>query len=224
MRVILFDIDGTLITTGGAGREALHSTLEIAFAVTEPHPVFLHGRTDRGICREYFDVHQIEHTPENWERFQAAYLESLERHLMSRPRTLLPGVAELIAGLQTQSLVTLGLLTGNVREGARRKLTHYGLFEHFPFGGFGDLHHERDDVAREAFEAACAHTGLTLRGDQVWVLGDTPADIRCARAIGAKVVAVATGDHRLDELAAAEPDVLVQNLADTAEIVRHLMM
>jgi phosphoglycolate phosphatase-like HAD superfamily hydrolase len=222
MQVILFDIDGTLISTGGAGRDALNTALEVAFAVRDPHPVFLQGRTDRGICQEYFAQHGITATEANWERFQAAYLASLEQHLTSRPRTLLPGVQALLAELQALPRLAVGLLTGNVREGARRKLTHYGLHERFPFGGFGDLHPERDDVAREALAAACTHTGLDLRGDQVWVIGDTPADIRCARAIGAHVIAVATGDHQLDELAAAQPDVLVTNLTTTAEILEHL--
>jgi phosphoglycolate phosphatase len=223
MQIILFDIDGTLINTGGAGRDALHTALAMEFAVSDPHHVNLSGRTDRGICRELFDAHAIEHTLENWKRFQQAYLVGLQQHLTSRQGFVLPGVRELVAQLESTPRVALGLLTGNVREGARRKLAHYALADHFTFGGFGDSHHERDDVAREALAAACAHCGANVCGDQVWVIGDTPLDIRCARAIGAKVVAVATGAHTVGELQSHAPDLAVEDLSNTAALMEILI-
>lgn len=223
MRVILFDIDGTLITTGGAGREALNTALANEFAVADPYQVDLSGRTDRGICRELFDAHDIPHTHENWERFRNAYLTGLQYHLQTRPGQVLPGVRELISGLRNTPRVALGLLTGNVREGARRKLSHYALDEHFSFGGFGDTHPDRDDVAREAIAAARAHCQAEIAGDQVWVIGDTPLDIRCARAIGARVIAVATGAFTVDELHPFQPDVVVQDLAQTLELLEILV-
>lgn len=223
MRVILFDIDGTLIHTEGAGRAALHTALATEFAVTEPHHVDLSGRTDRGICRELFDAHAIEHTPDNWQRFRDAYLAGLQHHLAARPGRVLAGVHELVARLKTLPRVALGLLTGNIREGARHKLTHYALHEHFLFGGFGDTHHERDDVAREALAAAQAHCGDHICGEHVWVIGDTPLDIRCARAIGAKVVAVATGTFSLEELHAHQPDLAVKDLGQTVELLEALV-
>ena len=189
MRVILFDIDGTLITTGGAGRDALHTALATEFAVSDPYQIDLSGRTDRGICRELFEAHDIPHTPENWERFRNAYLVGLNQHLQTRPGRVLPGVRELVAGLKTMPRVALGLLTGNVRDGARRKLSHYALDEHFVFGGFGD----------------------------------TPLDVRCARAIGAKVVAVATGSFTVDELHVHQPDVVVEDLGQTLEMLEVLV-
>lgn len=223
MRVILFDIDGTLISTGGAGRDALNSAMTAEFAVDFPFRVDLSGRTDRGICRELFEAHAIEHTPENWDRFRNAYLIGLEQHLVTRQGYVLPGVPELIAGLRAAPGVALGLLTGNVREGARRKLSHYRLEEHFNFGGFGDHHHERDDVAREALAAAKAHCGDHVCGDHVWIIGDTPLDIRCARAIGAKVIAVATGSFSVEELYAHQPDLAVEDLSQTAELMEILV-
>jgi phosphoglycolate phosphatase-like HAD superfamily hydrolase len=222
-KVILFDIDGTLVNTGGAGRDALHTALAAEFAVTDPHRIDLSGRTDRGICRELFEVHEIEHTPENWERFQRAYLVGLAQHLSARQGFVLPGVRELIAKLEEQSDVAMGLLTGNVREGAKRKLLHYGLDQHFVFGGFGDVHHERDDVARAALASAREHCGAHIRGDHIWVIGDTPLDIRCARAIGAKVVAVATGGFTAEQLRAFEADLVVENLAERVELFEMLV-
>jgi phosphoglycolate phosphatase-like HAD superfamily hydrolase len=222
-KVILFDIDGTLVNTGGAGRDALHTALAAEFAVTDPHRIDLSGRTDRGICRELFEAHEIEHTPENWERFQRAYLVGLAQHLAERQGFVLPGVRELIGKLEEQSGVAMGLLTGNVREGAKRKLLHYDLDQHFVFGGFGDVHHERDDVAKEALAAAREHCGPHISGNHVWVIGDTPLDIRCARAIGAKVVAVATGGFTTEQLRAFEADVVVENLAENVELFEMLV-
>lgn len=223
MRVILFDIDGTLITTGGAGRDALHTALATEFAISDPYQVDLSGRTDRGICRELFEAHNIEHTPENWTRFRDAYLVGLQHHLESRPGRVLPGVRELVSGLKKVPQVALGLLTGNVRDGARRKLSHYGLHEHFVFGGFGDLHHDRDDVAREALAAAQQHCGAGLCPDNVWVIGDTPLDIRCARAIGAKVIAVATGSFTAEQLHPYQADLVVEDLGETLQMLEILV-
>ncbi|HTN77208.1 MAG TPA: HAD hydrolase-like protein [Pirellulaceae bacterium] len=118
--------------------------------------------------------------------------------------------------------MAIGLLTGNVREGAMRKLAHYGLATHFAFGGYGDLHHERDDVAREALAASHTHLGVAVGGDRVWVIGDTPLDVRCARAIGAKVIAVATGAHTVEELQGHAPDVTVEDLTATAALLKQL--
>src|SRR5207302_7838486 len=127
---------------------------------------------------------------------------------------VLPGIADLLAHLRQRDQVAVGLLTGNVRAGAQVKLGHFGLFEHFSFGGFGDHHFDRDDVAREALAAVRAHVHPEVTPDRIWVIGDTPLDVRCARAIGANVLAVATGTHTLAELAAAAPDLVLKDLSD----------
>lgn len=215
MHVCLFDIDGTLINTGGAGGAALKAALRSAFAIDEPtDSVTLAGRTDRGITGDLFRFHAIEDSPENWQRFRDAYLGHLPGLLAQRKGAVLPGIQGLLQSLQGRDDLLIGLLTGNTRDGARIKLAHFGLDRFFELGGFGDRHVHRDDVAREALEAVERRLTKTVDRSRVWVIGDTPSDIACARAIGARAVAVATGIHTAAELDAAEPDHLVTDFAD----------
>jgi phosphoglycolate phosphatase len=214
-QVLLFDIDGTLINTSGAGGAALNLALHDEFGISEPKKISLSGRTDRGIALELFEFHRIEPTESNWTKFRTAYLARLRDLLPHRQGIVLPGVRILLRRLATASQTAMGLLTGNVFEGARHKLEHFGLFEHFRFGGFGDEHPCRDDVARAALRSVHDHHGEDQER-QVWVIGDTPLDIRCARAIGAKVIAVATGHHSVEELASHSPDFAVATLEDPA--------
>jgi phosphoglycolate phosphatase-like HAD superfamily hydrolase len=218
MRVVLFDIDGTLVRTGGAGKAAMEAGLRAAFGVTEVFDTVLYsGRTDPDIARELLTVHSIDPTPANVAVLMRAYLDRLPESLVYNPGHVLPGVAELVATLRSTDRVLLGLLTGNVRAGAEKKLGHYRLWEPFgPVGGFGDDMHDRDDVARAALDNISARFGRRVNPRDVWVVGDTPLDVRCARAVGANVLAVATGWHSLNELAACGPDVATSDLADVS--------
>jgi phosphoglycolate phosphatase-like HAD superfamily hydrolase len=128
----------------------------------------------------------------------------------------------LLADLGTNPNVLLGLLTGNVRDGARLKLGHYKLYHHFAFGGFGDAHFDRDDVAHEALAALHHHVNGSGTVEQIWVVGDTPLDIRCARAINARVLAVATGLHSREELEAEGPDLMLTDLSDPSLLMKTL--
>lgn len=220
MHVCLFDIDGTLIHTRGAGMAALREGLRVAFGVADPtDQVVVHGRTDRGITRDLFRFHGIDDIQEHWERFRSAYLRVLPGTLAARPGTVLPGIVPLLETLAARDDVAIGLLTGNTREGARIKLAHYGLDRYFTFGGFGDLHLERDDVAREALAAVSDRLNGLVDLQRVWVIGDTPTDVSCGRAIGARVIAVATGNHTRAELAAANPDHLANDLSDPGPLL-----
>lgn len=214
MRVYLFDIDGTLIFSGGAGGAAVQHALKHEFGLAElKDGVPMSGRTDRVILRDLFQLNAIDDSPENWQRFLAGYLRALPHCLAERRGTVLPGVAALLDRLAGVPETAVGLLTGNVREGARLKLTHFGLFQHFSFGGFGDEHFDRDDVARTALAETRGRYGQ-VDSDQIWVIGDTPLDVRCARAIGVRVCAVATGTHSWEELEEARPDLLLRDLSD----------
>jgi phosphoglycolate phosphatase-like HAD superfamily hydrolase len=223
MHVCLFDIDGTLVATGGAGKAAMEAALALEFGIARlVAEVPYSGRTDRAIGADLLRLHGLEASPHTWQRLAAAYLRHLPGSLARHQGRVLPGIAHLLDHLSGREDIVLGLLTGNIREGARLKLGHYNLFHYFVIGGFGDLHLCRDDVAREALAAVHGHLNGTANPDQIWVIGDTPLDIRCARAIGARVAAVATGWHSTEELAAASPDLLLPDLSDPEPLTRRL--
>ena len=219
MIACLFDIDGTLLASGGAGKAALESALCEEFGVCLRDQVPYSGRTDRAIARDLFDLHDIAHTPENWQKLQEGYLRRLPDSLNRHNGRVLPGMLGLLQHLGRSPDVALGLLTGNVRAGAKVKLGHFGLYEHFRFGGFGDEHFDRDEVAREALRAVHTCVGAHCGPDRVWVIGDTPLDVQCARAIGARVVAVATGVHTYEQLAACGPDLVLRDFSDPADFL-----
>lgn len=219
MRVILFDIDGTLVRTGGAGKAAMEDALREAFTIGEVlDTVPYSGRTDRAIARDLLRVHGIPDTLHNERTLREAYLAKLPATLGRFPGLVCPGIPELVAELAACPDTVLGLLTGNVRAGAAAKLGHYGLWTHFVCGGFGDDHYDRDDVARSALVSARAAAGRDFDPRNVWVIGDTPLDVSCARAVGANAVAVATGWHPLEELAACAPDHVFADLSDVARV------
>jgi phosphoglycolate phosphatase len=222
MLTLLFDIDGTLINTGGAGGAALIEAFREDFEVENPAKVAFSGRTDRGIGTSLFGQHGIDDSPENWQRLCDGYLSRLPTHLPARDGRVLDGVLRLLDELQSLEAVAIGLLTGNLQDGARIKLTYFGLSEHFSFGGFGDEHRDRNGVARAALAAAQQHADGSFDSSQVWVIGDTPLDISCARTINARVLAVATGLHAADELADSKPDLLLEDLTDTDQILNEL--
>src|SRR5262249_13017644 len=172
------------------------------------------GRTDRAIGLDLFSTNRIEESEHNWQRFLTAYLQNLPVCLASHKGQILPGIGDFLERIGARRDVALGLLTGNVREGARLKLSHYGLFQHFAFGGFGDHHLNRDDVAQDALLAVERHVKRPVDRRRVWVIGDTPLDVRCARSIGARVLAVATGWHSREALAAERPDLTLADLSD----------
>jgi phosphoglycolate phosphatase-like HAD superfamily hydrolase len=222
LHVCLFDIDGTLIASGGAGKAALELALAAEFGISEIGDALdLRGRTDRGIAADLLAGLGIAITVETVRRLLDAYLRHLPECLKRTQGRILPGIAELLKQLQERSDIALGLLTGNIRDGARLKLSHYGLWDYFSFGGYGDEHLDRDDVAREALREVHTRFNGEVHPERIWVLGDTPLDIRCARAIGAKVIAVGTGWHSLEELAEHQPDLLLADLSDPAALLAH---
>ena len=214
VKLILFDIDGTLIQTGGAGVKAFGEAFAMEFRIPggTQHLSFA-GRTDTGLVRELFAHHGIEPTPGNFERFFDCYVFWLD-HLLEqlRGRTC-PGAESFLEQLATLPVPPrLGLLTGNIRLGAELKLRHFGLWEGFETGAFGDDHHNRNELARIARDRGRRHLRQPLRDDEILVIGDTPLDIECGRAINAKVLAVATGGATRTELERHRPDWVVPDL------------
>jgi phosphoglycolate phosphatase len=214
VKLILFDIDGTLVRTGGAGVKAFARAFEVEFGLADgSEKLKFAGRTDVSLVREFFFHHNIEPDATHFERFFKTYLTLLEEIILGCEGGICPGVPDFLNQLRTRANPpALGLLTGNIRRGAEIKLRHYHLWKNFSFGGFADDHEERDHIAAIAKERGEEVLKTKLRGEDVLVIGDTPLDIRCARAIGAKVLAVATGGSKLHELQAHKPDWAVEDL------------
>lgn len=210
---VLWDIDGTLMLTGGAGIHALRRTVERLFGVTEYPELEYHGRTDFAIVQELFERLELPFD-RHFRDFRRHYHVQLAESLRTNRGSLLPGVPELLREMSGDPRFSLGLLTGNSREAAGLKLAAYDVAHFFEYGGYGDHHAQRADVAREAQLAAAASLGRDYHPEQLVVIGDTPADVSCARAIGARVIAVATGSTSLEELEACRPDRAVRTLRE----------
>src|SRR5512133_3298165 len=216
VRLVLFDIDGTLVRTGGAGVKAFAHVFATAFgAVDGFEQLKFAGRTDVSLVREFFGFHGVEATQENFDRFFDRYTFWLDKILLESQTTVCPGVREFLQKVRaTNPRPLLGLLTGNVRLGAEIKLRHFQLWEEFETGAFADDREDRDRIAEVARQRGCRILNRELAGEEVLVIGDTPLDSRCGRAIGARVLAVATGGATLEELKAHHPDWAVESLVD----------
>ena len=218
VKLVLFDIDGTLVHTGGAGIKAFAKVFATEFGVPNgTEKIKFAGRTDVGLVREFFLANGIKPNTENFARFFERYVFWLD-HILGHSKTEeCPGIRELIRELQTlPNPPTLGLLTGNIRLGAEIKLRHFDLWKEFETGAFADDHEERDHIARAAHTRGSQVLGKHLRGEEVVVIGDTPLDVKCGRAIGAHVLAVATGGATLDELKRHSPDWAVTDLREVS--------
>jgi phosphoglycolate phosphatase len=214
VRLVLFDIDGTLVHTGGAGVKAFAKVFATEFgAVDGFERLKFAGRTDVSLVREFFGFHGIAARSENFKRFFEHYVFWLDHILRESHTQMCPGVWQFIDQLKAlPQPPLLGLLTGNIRLGAEIKLRHFDLWTAFETGAFADDHEERDQIAAVARQRGSRLLQEQLSDDQVLVIGDTPLDVRCARAIRAKVLAVATGGAKLSELAEHQPDWLAPDL------------
>lgn len=214
IRLVLFDIDGTLVHTGGAGTAAFTRTFAKHFDLHHgTERMRFAGRTDVSLVREFFRIHSVPETPKNFEMFFEHYVFWLEHILQTNGGETCRGVREFLHGLQLlPHPPVLGLLTGNIQLGAEIKLRHFGLWDLFDFGGFADDHEERDHIAKAAFERARRVMGKNLQPHEVVVIGDTPFDVRCGKFIGAKTLAVATGGAKFADLKPLGADWTVEDL------------
>lgn len=214
-RLVLFDIDGTLLSCQGIGKKAMLQAIGERAAVEfdRSHPIA--GKTDRQFIREclapFLEEERLNTLmPDIFSR----YVELLSSAIFSSEDPhLLPGVLELIAEVERHEEILAGLLTGNIERGARIKLARFGLEERFAFGAFGDDGDQRRELPPIALARARAYSAREFLGAEVIIIGDTPNDIDCGRPIGARTIAVATGGHSVAELAEHEPDLLFESLA-----------
>lgn len=220
MRIaLLFDVDGTLADTMGAGKAALAAAMGRVYGETGPVDGFdFHGRTDPEIVRGLLraagrpDAEIERGFADLW----PLYLERLEAELAARAgrAVALAGVPALLDRVAADGRFACGLVTGNVEAGARLKLAAVGCAERFDFGAYGSDAEARDELPAMALARAAERHGRPFEARRAVVIGDTPADIRCARAAGTRVLAVATGRHSAAELAAHRPDAVLPDLAD----------
>jgi phosphoglycolate phosphatase-like HAD superfamily hydrolase len=226
VRIALFDIDGTLLASGGAGRRAMETALLEVFGSVGPAGYAYDGKTDRQIVRELMrGVGKADDEIEaGMPRVFARYLAELEVEKSAQAIRALPGVEAVLDALEPRYDVVLGLLTGNVIEGARVKLGAAAIdIERFVLGAYGSDHELRPELPRIARERAIAALAREVPRDALVVIGDTPLDIACAHAQGARALAVATGRFSVDELATHAPAAVLSSMADVDATVRTIL-
>ena len=220
-KLILFDIDGTLLMTGGAGKEAFDRVFQECFDVTgawrDIHP---DGRTDPSLIVELFEKNLGRRPrPEEMARVTHAYARAMEECLPRSARfRLLPGVVELLNLISDRGLGLLGLATGNFEVTASQKLRHAGLHHYFQFGGYGSDHAGRLELTRTAVERGRSLLGRNIPNEEIILVGDTVHDIECGRRLDLTTVAVATGSTPRATLAAARPDFVLDDFTPLAEV------
>jgi phosphoglycolate phosphatase len=229
VKLVLFDIDGTLLSSGGAGRRAIRRALMEVFGATGPEEHWFDGKTDPQIVRELMRIvgHPDDHIDRRMDALFRRYVAYLEAELGVARRAgarALPGVPALLDALERESGVALGLLTGNLVEGARVKLRAVGIDpSRFRVGAFGSDHERREELPAIAQRRAREVLGLELTGDSIYLVGDTPSDIHCGRGIGARAIGVATGRYPPDALAACGARAVFRDLAETAAVVSAIL-
>lgn len=220
MKLVLFDIDGTLLRTDGAGRRSMERALLTVFGTTGSPEYRFDGKTDRQITREQMRAAGFTDATidARMDDVFELYVAQLTRELDTNPAQAerLAGVPPLLERLRAHEGVTLGLLTGNIEPGARRKLAAVDIaWEQFRVNAFGSDHEERSALPAVAQQRATTLLGRSIDGSQLVIIGDTPADIHCGRSLGVRAIGVATGRFSTQELAQHDPYAVLDSLADT---------
>jgi phosphoglycolate phosphatase-like HAD superfamily hydrolase len=228
MKLVLFDIDGTLLSSEGMGRASMQRALDEVFG-SPGNPAYRYdGKTDRQIVREVMRMegHSDEHIDSRMEKLMDLYLEGLRAGAKSGKFNVQPlaGVPEILDALEARDDVVLGLLTGNIAPGARIKLNSAGIDpDRFRVNAFGSDHESRPELPGIAQRRATEVLGLSIAGDRVVVIGDTPADIECGRSLGARSIGVASGHYTVEQLLAHNPYAALPSLVDTQQALEAIM-
>ncbi|MBI3400642.1 MAG: haloacid dehalogenase-like hydrolase [Acidobacteria bacterium] len=224
--LVLFDIDGTLVLTGGAGLRAMALAFQELFDVPDAFGGMpMAGRTDAWILSDAAAAHGIPRDAPALARFPDVYLRHLAVEIEKpHPRkTVMPGVRDLLDALARRDDVYIALLTGNYEAAARLKLEHFDLWRYFPCGAFGDGAADRNSLVPKAIARVAAAGGPAFAARDAVVIGDTPLDVACAKVNAARAVGVATGPHGVADLRAAGADAVLTDLSETENVVRLLI-
>jgi phosphoglycolate phosphatase-like HAD superfamily hydrolase len=224
MRLLLFDIDGTLVNvTGGVDSAVSHAIRTVTGRPVCTDGVTFAGRTDPAIFSDVLRVSGVPNPTAVLDDVIRTYAERAQETIGAGDVTTLPGVSALLADLSRRPDVCLGLVTGNVESVAYHKLRRAGLASYFSVGAFGSDHADRDELPPMALRRASSQADTSFSLHRTTVIGDTQHDIQCARASGARVAAVCTGNHTRDDLHAHTPDLLFETLRDTRTVVTDLL-
>jgi phosphoglycolate phosphatase len=222
MRLILFDIDGTLLDSGGAGVRALDLALKELFSVENGFQgISMAGKTDPLIMREGLVKHRLP-VDGNLEKVTAAYLRHLQQEIQNDRKNIKPGIYETLDTLRGMTNFSIGLLTGNIEKGARIKLEPFQLNAYFPSGAFGSDNEDRNMLLPVAVTRYQELFSYTIRIEECIIVGDTPRDVECAQIYGATCFAVATGPYSTDDLMDAGADYVVEDLSDPSPLLQFL--
>ncbi|WP_353683992.1 HAD family hydrolase [Thermodesulfovibrio sp. 3907-1M] len=220
MKLILFDIDGTLISAGGAGTRSLNRAFEKVLGIKDAFKNFeMAGKTDVQIIKEGLILHGIEPSISLVSELIESYLKNLTVEINNNSKHLKPGVKDFIEFIHYELKYPIGLLTGNLEKGARIKLDPFGLNSFFPTGAFGSDHEDRNKLLPIAVKRFSKRFNNYLDFHQCIVIGDTPRDVACAKPYGAKVIAVATGPYGVETLKKTEADMVVETLTEINKIL-----
>ena len=225
MKLVLFDIDGTILWSDGAGRRAMQRALMSSFGTSGSADYRYDGKTDRQIVRDLMrmDGHEDALIDARMQTLLDDYVTGLHEELRTGVSTVhrFDGVLELLDALEARDDRRIGLLTGNIEVGASAKLRAVGIDPaRFSASAFGSDHEIRGELPAIAQRRAREQLGLHVEGDAIIIIGDTPADIDCARPIGARAIAVATGRYSVAELSQHGPVAVFATLADTDAVMR----
>jgi phosphoglycolate phosphatase-like HAD superfamily hydrolase len=228
MRLVLFDIDGTLLNSGGVGRASMQLALTETFGSPGDPKYRYDGKTDKQIVRDTMRLegHSDEHIDSQMTVLIDRYLDGLKERIESRKFDVrpLPGVLEILDALEPRDDVVLGLLTGNVEAGARAKLTAAGIDPNrFRVNAFGSDHEHRPQLPAIAQRRFGESLGHQVAGEKVIVIGDTPADIECGRELGARAIGVASGHYSVADLEKHSPYAVFPSLADTEQVLATIL-
>lgn len=222
--LFLWDIDGTLITVGGAGERALVHAIKDCFGIDgDLAGIDYSGRTDRRISHMLHDYYKIEKTDASLESFLDSYLFHLEQEMKNTRMTVVDGVRAILDEIEANPRLHQGLLTGNLQRGAEIKLGHFGIGGYFKFGAFSNLSMNRNELAGHALDLAEKATGVRFMPEHTYIIGDTPHDIECGKSISAKTVAVAAGRFTAEELKAHHPDYTFEKFGDSLDFLEQVL-
>jgi len=219
-KFILFDIDGTLIDPGGAGKRSMRKAFYQMFSIRDAFAgITMAGKTDIQIIKEGLSIHGLPSGDGVLASIVPRYIKNLKIEINNKRRHVMPGVVELLNALNTMDGYWLGLLTGNIVQGARIKLGAFNLNKYFPVGAFGDDNEDRNRLLPVAIEKLRRMKNIDISYSDCIVIGDTPKDVQCSKPFGATSIVVSTGPYSYESLLETGADYVLRDLSYAMDLI-----